>query len=106
MSGVLVVHKGRLNRVIIELVGNISTSSFASEIRSEPNSDSPLLATWTVAFLTDGTDGKLLLSLDEVASAQITALSGYMDVKRTFAGSVYPEFDKPIEVRFQGTVTA
>lgn len=106
MSHEVVVHKGRTNTLIIRLGYDISSDTFSSEIRSEPYVEAPLLATWTVSFLTDGTDGELSLVLDDVVTAQITASSGYMDLKRIAGGEPVPVFDKPLEVTFRGTVTA
>lgn len=106
MSNEVVVHKGRDNTVIVNVGVDVSGDTVTSEIRSQPDVDSPLLATWDVDFLTDGTDGKLLLTLDGLTTSQITAKIGYMDLKRVSGVSVLPVFDKPLEVEFRGTVTA
>lgn len=69
--------------------------------------DSPLIMTWDVDFLTDGTDGKLILTVDETITAEISANSGYMDLKRVVpGGNPITIFDRPIEVTFRGVVTA
>jgi hypothetical protein len=59
-----------------------------------------------VTFDSDGTDGKLILTLDDSDTNAITASSGYMDLKRVSGGEPIPVFDKPLEVVFRGSVTA
>jgi hypothetical protein len=105
MSNQVIVHKSRTNTLLVDLGIDVSDDTITSQIRSEPNSDSPLLATWVVAFVTDGTDGELVFTLDDTFTSQITANSGYMDVKRVTGGEPVPVFDKPLEVVFRGTVT-
>lgn len=105
MSNKVIVHKGRTNTIQINLGANISADIFTSEIRSEPTVESPLIATWTVDFLTDGSDGKLILTMDDLITGQIAPNSGYMDLKRVTAGEPIPVFDRPLEVSFRGTVT-
>jgi hypothetical protein len=105
MSNQVIVHKGRTNTLLVDLGINVSTDTITSEIRSEPNSSSTLLATWVVTFTNDGTDGELTLVLDDAFTSQITVNSGYMDIKRVTGGQPVPVFDKPLEVVFRGTVT-
>ena len=105
MSNKVIVHKGRTNTLRIEMGIDVSPDTFTSEIRAEPTVDSPLIATWNVAFVTDGTDGELILTLDDVATKQIKANSGYMDLKRVSGSEPVPVFDRPLEVSFRGTVT-
>lgn len=105
MSDKLIVHKGRTNVVIVELGFDASAETYASQIRSEPNVESPLLAEWEVSFVTDGSDGKLQLFLSETVTAQIVPQSGYMDLKRTVGFINSALFDQPLEVSFRGTVT-
>lgn len=105
MSNTLVVHKHRTNIVRINLGYDISDDVITSEIRSEPSVESPLLATWGVEFETDGTDGKLVLTLSDLVTGQIDVNLGYMDLKRVSGSAVYPVFDRPLEVSFRGTVT-
>lgn len=105
MSNEVVVHKGRTNTIRIKLGINVSGDTFTSEIRSEPTSDSPLIATWVVSFATTGADGELILRLDDVVTSQIKANGGYMDLKRVTGGEPVPVFDRPLEVTFRGTVT-
>ena len=106
MSSKVIVHKGRTNVVTASLGINVSADVITSEIRSEPDSTSPLIATWVVSFKTDGADGELILTLDDLHTTQIKANSGYMDIKRVTGSEPVPVFDQPLEVSFRGTVTA
>jgi hypothetical protein len=105
MSNKIIVHKGRTNTLTVDLGINVSADTITSEIRSEPDSSSPLIATWTVTFATTGVDGKLILKMDDVITGQIKANSGYMDLKRITGSEPVPVFDRPLEVSFRGTVT-
>lgn len=102
----VIVHKNRTNVITVDLGIDVSLDTITSEIRTEPDHEANLIATWVVAFVTDGTDGLLKLTLDDVTTAQIEVDSGYMDLKRITAGEPVPVFDKPLEVSFQGSVTA
>lgn len=104
MSSVI-VYKNRTNTLPVSLGIDVSSDTITSQIRTEPNSEATLIATWDVAFVTDGTDGELILTLDDSIASQITAQSGYMDLKRVTGGEPVPLFDKPLEVIFRGTVT-
>lgn len=106
MSNKIIVHKGRTNVVKVSLGIDVSVDTITSEIRSEPHQDGSLIATWDVSFDTDGTDGELILTLDDLITTSITATNGYMDLKRITGSEPVPVFDKPIEVEFRGTVTA
>jgi len=85
---------------------DVSGDTITSEIRSEPDIEAPLIATWEVSFKTDGTDGELILIIDDLESGQIKANSGYMDLKRIVDGEPLAVFDTPLEVSFRGSVTA
>lgn len=50
MSNQVVVHKGRTNVVRVDLGIDVSADTITSEIRSEPDVEGTLIATWTVAF--------------------------------------------------------
>lgn len=106
MSNVVQVHIGRTEYLSVDLGEDVSGDVITSQIRTEPNVYSPLIASWVVVFTTDGTDGELTLSMDEVVTAQITATDGYMDIKRVTGGKAVPVFDKPLKVEFIGSVTA
>jgi hypothetical protein len=105
MPNTVVVHKGRTNIIACDMGLDVSGDLITSEIRTEPDVSSPLLATWTITFLTDGRDGELILTLDNTITSQIKANSGYMDIKRVSGGEPLPVFDKPLEVTFRGSVT-
>lgn len=105
MSNKVIVHKGRTNTIFVNMGISVVGNTITSEIRSEPDQESSLIATWTVAFVTDGSDGKLRLTLDDLVTSQIKANSGYMDLKRMVGGEPLPVFDQPLEVAFRGTVT-
>ena len=106
MSSAIIVHKNRTNIITVGLGYDVSADTITSEIRAQPEVDSPLLATWDVTFATDGEDGELVLTLDDTITAQISATSGFMDIKRVTGSEPVPVFDKPLEVIFRGTVTA
>lgn len=105
MANTVVVHKGRTNIITVAMGIDVSADEITSEIRSEPDVSSPLLAAWVVEFTNDGTDGELTLTLDDTITSQIVANSGYMDIKRISNGEPLPVFDKPLEVTFRGSVT-
>jgi hypothetical protein len=105
MSNEVIVHKGRTNTVRVNLGIDVSADDITSEIRSEPDVEAPLIATWVVSFVNDGTDGQLLLTLDDIDTVSIKENSGYMDLKRITNGEPVPVFDKPLEVQFRATVT-
>lgn len=105
MSNKVIVHKGRRNVIQVYCGFSVAGDTITSQIRSEPSVDAPLIATWTVTYLTDGLDGKLVLTLDDSAVASVVVNSGYMDLKRVSGGEPYAIFDEPIEVSFRGVVT-
>ncbi len=105
MSNEVIVHKGRTNIIIIDMGIDVSGDVFTSEIRSEPNQEATLLATWQVVFESDGSDGRFILTLDDFITSEIRATSGYMDLKRVTGGEPIPVFDTPLKVSFRGTVT-
>lgn len=109
MATQIIVHKGRTVILPVNLGIDLSAlpaSHITSEIRSEPELAAPLLATWDVAYETDGSDGVLILTLDDVITGQIVAKSGFMDLKRVVGGEPFAVFAQPIEVSFLGSVTA
>jgi len=106
MASQIFVYKNRTNIITVSLGMNVQNDTFTSEIRKEKNSSSTLLATWTVSFVTNGTDGMLKLTLDNSQLANITRSNGFMDIKRTTSGEPVPVFDDPIEVIFREVVTA
>ncbi len=101
----IVVFKKRTNILTVSLGSDVSGDTFASEIREKALNDSPLVATWTVAFATDGTDGELVLTLDDSELSAVTVKTGYMDIKRVSGGEPFAVF-APIKVLIKDTVTA
>lgn len=104
MSDKVIVQKGRTTTVTVNLGMNVTGDTFKSEIRTEPDQDSVLIATWTVQ-VTNASAGTLKLTLDDTVTGKITYSAGYMDLKRTSGGEPLAVFDKPLEVEFRGTVT-
>lgn len=105
MANELIVYKNRTNIVPVNLGFDVSADTFTSEIREGKTPTSTLIATWTVSFLTDGTDGALLLTLDDSEADAITQKVGYTDIKRVSGGEPLPVFSAPVKVLFQDTVT-
>lgn len=105
MSNEVIVHKGRTSIVTVKLGMDISADTFTSQIRTAPVSNAKLIATWDVAFVTDGVDGELRLTIDNDITAQIKEDEGHMDLKRVTGGVPVPVFDRPLPVIFRGTVT-
>lgn len=102
----ITVQKGRTKTLSIGVGFDASQDEFVSEIRAEKNRESEHLATWVVSWLTDGTDGELILTLDDSVTSEITKDSGWMDIKRVSGGEPIAVFDEPFEVIFEEPVTA
>lgn len=105
MAGQIIIHKNRTNVVTVNLGTDVSLDTFASQIRVGKSNTSTLIATWTITFETDGTDGLLVMTLDNSQLTNITRANGYMDIKRTTSGEPVAIFDEPLEVVFRDTVT-
>lgn len=108
MSGKVIVFKKRYNPLQVNLGIDVSADTFVAQIREEPDQSSPLIAQWGVGFVTDGTDGKLRLTLDP-SSSDVEQTSGYMDIKRNPGGFVTAAvqcWEEVVEVEFRGTVSA
>lgn len=102
----LIVYKGRTNVITANLGIDVSGDTITSEIRTEEDVASTLIATWVVTFATNGVDGEVVLTLDNSVVNAIVQSNGYMDMKRMDGGEPKPVFNKPIKVVFQRTVTA
>jgi hypothetical protein len=102
----ITIHRDRTNIIPVSLGYDVSGDTFTSEIRKEADTSSDKLAEFTISFETDGTDGELILTLDNSAVALVTSNRGFMDIKRLSAGEPLPVFDEPLEVFFKGSVTA
>lgn len=102
----IVVFKNRTTVIPVSIGHDISDDTFVSEIREEVDPTSELLASWVVSFATDGTDGELVLTLDDTVTSLVEKSKGYMDIKRLSAGEPISVFDEPLEVLFKNMVTA
>lgn len=98
------VFKRRTNKLRVSLGFDVSGDTFASEIREKATFSSPKIATWSWAFVTDGTDGEILLTCDDSELLAVTVKSGYMDIKRISGGEPLAVY-APIKVNFIETVT-
>lgn len=105
MANELVVHLDRTNIFTCNLGIDITGETITSEIRTQPDTDATLVATFAVAVV-DAATGEITLTLDNSAAGSVTVKSGYMDLKRVAGGEPLAVFDRPLEVRFQGAVTA
>jgi hypothetical protein len=103
MSDAIKVFKNRTNLLPISIGFDVSDDVITSEIRT-PSGE--LIATWTVLFDSDGTDGEIVLKLDDAITEDIQYPTGIMDIKRVSGGEPYAVFDGPLEVTFIETVTA
>lgn len=98
----IVVYKNRTNIITVSLGVDVSGDIITSEIRTDSGD---LIASWDIAFDGDGTDGELILTLDDAVVAGITQPTGKMDLKRVSGGEPFAVFEQPLEVEFRGTVT-
>lgn len=102
----VIVYKGRLTTVEVSLEIDFSDDDEvpSSQIRSEPKATGTLLAEWTVTYATDGSDGELIMTIDD-SPGEIVANEGYMDLKRVVGGNAVPVFEHIIPVLFRSSVT-
>lgn len=105
MSGILIIHKDRTNVVPVSLGFDVSGDVITSQIRAEPDSTSWLLCEWDVSFASDGSDGEIVLTLDNAEISSVNVKYGYMDLKRVSGGEPLSIFLEPLKVKFQGVVT-
>lgn len=105
MSNKIIVYKNRTNTIQVDLGVDITGDTITSEIRTEEDHESTLIATWSVV-VDDAATGKFILTMDDVIAGGITVDSGFMDLKRVSGGEPLPVFDRALEVTFRGTVTA
>lgn len=101
-SDKVIVYRGRTITVPVSLNQDVSNDVITSQIRT---STGVLIATWTVTFDGNGTDGEIILTLDDSVTAAIQHNTGFMDLKRIHAGEPLHVFDA-IEVEFRDVVTA
>lgn len=102
----VIVQKGRTTTITVGLGFDVSQDTITSEIRTREDQGSEKIATWAVSFASDGTDGELVLTLDNADSATVKHSTGFMDLKRVSGAEPLSIFLEPIPVVFQGTVTA
>ncbi len=101
----VVVQKGRTVILPVSLGFDVSQDTITSQIRIDKTQTSTLIATWAVSFETDGTDGELILTLDDSVTTAITTSVGYMDLKRVSGGQPLPILNEPLEVIFNDSIT-
>lgn len=101
----IIVYKGRTVIVPVSLGYDVSGDTFTSEIRTHKDSTSELIASWVVSFAGDGSDGELILTLDNSVTTLIDKVTGYMDLKRITGGEPVNVFYEPLEVLFKSTIT-
>lgn len=101
----IIIHRGRTVIVSVDVGMDVSTDVLTSEIRTEEDSESDLIATWQVTFLTDGTDGELVLTMDDSVTQDIEHSNGFMDLQRYSGGEPLSVFSKAIPVSIRGKVT-
>lgn len=101
----IVVKRGRVTKIQVSLGYDVSNDTFVSQIRSEDDSESDLLATWDISFLTDGVDGELVFQIDDSDRTLGDKSIGYMDIKRVSGGKPIDVFDEVLEVVFKETIT-
>lgn len=107
MNTELVVYKFRDNIYTCDMGMDVSTETLTSQIRTEPDVNSTLLATFTVEMGdAGGVDGEIILTLLAEDLDEINVREGYMDIKRVVGGRPLPVFDKPLKVDFRGVVTS
>jgi hypothetical protein len=105
VSNQLWIYKGRTMVVPMSLGFDVSNDTFESHIRTEKRRESELIAEWVITFETDGTDGELVLTLDNSVTDLLDESRGYMDVKRITGGEPINVFDEPLEVLIKDPVT-
>lgn len=106
MSSEVVIYRNRTNLLPVSLGTDVSGETFFSEVREKVDPTSTLLATWTVTFDTDGTDGELVLRIDNSGLTNVAKNYGWMDIKRVSGGEPMPVLFEPVRVKFQEVVTA
>lgn len=104
--GTITVDRGRTKTVRVSFGRDISDSVFTSQIRAGNKDSSVLIATWAVAFETDGTDGELLMTLDNAVTSAITYKIGYTDLKNVVDGEPESVWPAPLQVIFRDVITA
>lgn len=99
------VYRGRTTKIGVAFGIDVSQDTITSQIRAKADPESTLLGEWDVAFLTDGEDGRLVLTIDDSNSNLTKHTNGFMDFKRLSGGEPIKVTDEPIPVVFIGGVT-
>ena len=102
----ITIVRGRTKTLTVKLSYPVDGDTLTSQIRVNQDPTSQLIATWQVDFKTDGTDGELVLTLDDVVTAAITQSMGFMDIKRVSDGEPLDVFDERLTVVIVNPVTA
>lgn len=102
----IIIHRGRTKTLLVDLGRDVSANTFTSEIRTESDVASTSIAEWDVNFVTDGVDGKLVLTLDDTVTSDIIYSNGYMDIKEMVNGEPLSVFNGSLPVVIKGVVTA
>lgn len=105
MSDELILHRNRTNIIRLGLGMDVSLDTITSEVKAEIDPDADPLVTFDVTFDTDGTDGELILTVDDEDVSAVTQNYGWMDLKRVSGGEPLSVFLEPLRVKFQGVVT-
>lgn len=83
-------------------VQDLSSSTFAGKIRIHPD-DAAEIASFTIAYVTDGTDGKITLTLTPAVTAAWEFKQGYYDLEVTTGSVVDKWLTGKIHVRKEAT---
>lgn len=107
MSAVTITVKRGVRAVVpVSLRYSVKDQTIRSQIRAGRNRSAPLIAEWEVKFVTDGSDGKIQLEMDDSVTVAIPNTVGYMDILRIGDGEPYSVLnDTIIEVVFKDTIT-
>lgn len=102
MSDHIIVYKDRTNVLPVSLGFDVSGDTITSEIRTPSGT---LIATWVLVYDSDGSDGELILTLDNSVTSGVEYSQGLMDLKRVVNGEPVAVFESAVEVEFRETVT-
>lgn len=102
----VVIHRNRTEILQVKLRWDVSVDEYKSEIRAGKHPNSEKLAEWEIDLLTDGSDGELLLKLDNSVTKNLAKGSAYMDILRISGGEPLPVFNDSIPVVIRDSVTA
>ena len=101
----ITVFTNRTTVVQVALSYDVSSDTITSQIREGRSSDSAPIADWVVTKPNGGEDGELVLTMPYDTAKNITAKSGYFDLKRVSNGEPLPVFNVPFPVIFTECIT-